>query len=79
VRMFDGFEEVINGGRRGVEAFPFTEAEWAAVNDAVLPVVNATLTDDTAVRASPLVRLGICLERVPMCDPQIRPAPFSTG
>jgi hypothetical protein len=40
-----------------MEAFPFTEAEWAAVGDAVLPVVNAELADDPIVRASHLVGL----------------------
>jgi hypothetical protein len=40
-----------------VEAFPFTEAEWAAVKDAALPVVNAGLADDPVLRASHLAGL----------------------
>jgi hypothetical protein len=49
--------EFVEGGLRGVETFPFTETEWAAVKDAALPVVNAGLTDDPTVRASHLVGL----------------------
>jgi hypothetical protein len=40
-----------------VEAFPFTEAEWASVREAALPVVNATLAGDQVLRASYLVGL----------------------
>jgi hypothetical protein len=34
--------------------FPLTKAEWAAVAEAALPVVNATLADDPVLRASHL-------------------------
>lgn len=37
-----------------MEAFPFTEAEWATVREAALPVVNAGLADDPVLRASHL-------------------------
>jgi hypothetical protein len=47
-----------------VEAFPFTEAEWAAVSEAALPVVNATLADDAVLRASHLVELLDVLARL---------------
>jgi hypothetical protein len=47
-----------------VEAFPFTEAEWAAVRDAALPVVNAALADDAALRASHLIGLLDVLSRL---------------
>lgn len=40
-----------------MEAFPFTEAEWAAVREAARPVVNAWLAEDTVLRASHLVGL----------------------
>ena len=40
-----------------MEVFPFTEAEWAAVKDAALPVVNAALADDPVLRASHLIGL----------------------
>lgn len=40
-----------------MEAFPFTEAEWASVEEAALPVVNATLADDPVLRASHLIEL----------------------
>jgi hypothetical protein len=40
-----------------VEAFPFTDAEWAAVKDAALPVVNAGMAEDAVLRASHLVGL----------------------
>jgi hypothetical protein len=40
-----------------VEAFPFTKAEWDAVGDAALPVVNAGMADDPVLRASHLVGL----------------------
>ena len=45
------------GGQRNVEAFPFSEAEWAAVREAALPVVNAALADDAVLQASHLVGL----------------------
>jgi hypothetical protein len=40
-----------------VEAFPFSEAEWAAVKEAALPVVNAGLAGDPVLRSSGLVGL----------------------
>ncbi len=40
-----------------MEAFPFTDAEWAAVRDATLPLVNAALADDPVLQASHLVGL----------------------
>ena len=40
-----------------MEPFPFTEAEWDAVSQAALPVVNADLADDDALRAAHLVGL----------------------
>ena len=40
-----------------MEKFPFSKAEWAAVSDAALPVVNATMVDDAVLRASHLVGL----------------------
>lgn len=40
-----------------MEAFPFTEAEWAAVREAALPVVNAGLADDLVLRSSHLIGL----------------------
>jgi hypothetical protein len=40
-----------------VEAFPFTDAEWASVKDTALPVVNATLAKDAALHASRLIEL----------------------
>lgn len=41
-----------------MEAFPFTEADWAALSEAALPVLNATLANDAVpVRASRFVRL----------------------
>jgi hypothetical protein len=39
-----------------VEPFPFTEAEWAAVKDATLRVVNAELAENPALRTSHWVR-----------------------
>jgi hypothetical protein len=36
----------------GVEAFPFTESEWASVQEAALLVVNAALVEDPVLRAS---------------------------
>jgi len=47
-----------------VEPFPFTDAEWAAVGDAALPVVNATLADDAVLRASHCVGLLDVLARL---------------
>ena len=47
-----------------MEAFPFTEAEWEAVKDAALPVVNAGLADDPVPRASHLVGLLDVLARL---------------
>jgi hypothetical protein len=49
--------EFSGGGRRGVEAFPFSEAEWVAVSEAALPVVNAGLAGDAVLRAEHLVGL----------------------
>lgn len=40
-----------------MKAFPFTEAEWAAVKDAALPLVNAGLTDDPVLCSSLLIGL----------------------
>jgi hypothetical protein len=40
-----------------VEAFPFSNAEWDAVGEAALPVVNAGLADDDVLRTSHLVGL----------------------
>ncbi|MFL5340636.1 MAG: hypothetical protein ACJ8F7_10840 [Gemmataceae bacterium] len=42
---------------REVEAFPFTESEWAAVGEAALPLVNAALADDTVLREAHLTEL----------------------
>lgn len=47
-----------------MEAFPFTKAEWAAVSDAALPVVNAALADDAILQASCLVGLLDVLARL---------------
>ena len=47
-----------------MKAFPFTEAEWAAVGEAALPVVNATLADDAVLRVSHLVKLLDVLARL---------------
>ncbi len=40
-----------------MEQFPFSEAEWATVKEAALPVVNAGLAEDPALRTSRLPRL----------------------
>jgi hypothetical protein len=40
-----------------LDAFPFSETEWAAVNDAAFQVVNAGLTNDAVLRASSLIDL----------------------
>lgn len=40
-----------------MKAFPFTEAEWNAVSDAALPVVNAGLAGDEVLGASHLLGL----------------------
>jgi hypothetical protein len=45
------------GGFRGVEAFPFTDAEWDGVTEAVLPLVNATFAEDDALRAACFIEL----------------------
>jgi hypothetical protein len=45
------------GGFRGVEEFPFTGAEWDGVNEAALPLINATFAEDDALRASCLIEL----------------------
>lgn len=47
-----------------MEAFPFTNSEWASVADAALPVVNAGLADDEVMRASHLIELLDVLERL---------------
>ena len=40
-----------------MEPWPFSEAEWVAVSEAALPVVNAGLAEDAALRASHLIGL----------------------
>ena len=47
-----------------MEAWPFSKAEWAAVSEAALPVVNASLADDPVARASHLVGLLDVLARL---------------
>ncbi len=40
-----------------MQPWPFSEAEWAAVSEAALPVVNAGLAEDSVLRASHLIGL----------------------
>jgi hypothetical protein len=40
-----------------VETFPFTENEWAAVKQAILPIVNATSAEDAVLQDSHFVAL----------------------
>jgi hypothetical protein len=40
-----------------VEAFPFTDAEWAAVSEAARLVVNASLAEDEVLHASNVAEL----------------------
>jgi hypothetical protein len=47
-----------------VEAFPFSEAEWAAVSEAALPVVNAALAGDAVLQVSHLAGLLEVLARL---------------
>ncbi len=51
-----------NEGFLDMEAFPFTEAEWADVKDATLLVINATLSDDRVLHASHRIGLFDVLE-----------------
>jgi hypothetical protein len=46
-----------DGGRGKVEPWPFSDAEWAAVSEAVLSVVNASLAEDAVLQASHLISL----------------------
>lgn len=43
--------------RPEMKPFPFTKAEWAAVGDAALGVVNAGMSDDADIRESHLCGL----------------------
>ena len=47
-----------------MQSWPFNKAEWAAVSDAALPVVNAGLAEDDVIRASHLVGLLDVLARL---------------
>ena len=40
-----------------MKAFPFTRSEWKSVSDASFPILNATLSNDTAVRDSYFIEL----------------------
>ena len=47
-----------------MDEFPFTGAEWGAVNDAVLPLVNATLAEDDVLHASAQEELRCVLNQL---------------
>jgi hypothetical protein len=44
-----------------LDPFPFTESEWAGVDEAAAKVTNATLMDDDVLTASKLAELQIVL------------------
>jgi hypothetical protein len=44
-----------------MEAFPFTDAEWGALKEVILPHVNAALADDDVLRASHFIQMQAAL------------------